>query len=137
MPSPPPDARLAQVALPVPVDSLFSYAVPAALDDAVRPGCRVLVPFGARRMAGLVVARGGPGAERLRAIERLLDPEPVVSEGLIALLVDAARDVYCPVGLALACATPSGSTPRAQPGFALTARGREALARGAVSPALR
>jgi len=134
-----PPASLVQVALPVPVDTLFTYAVPAALAATARPGCRVLVPFGARRIAGLVVAlcKEAPPEGKLRAIERLLDPTPVVSPGMIELLVAAARDVFCPVGLALACATPSGSTPRAEPGFALTARGREALVRGAAAPALR
>jgi primosomal protein N' (replication factor Y) len=134
-----PHPKIVRVALPVPVDTLFSYAVPASLDATAQPGARVLVPFGARRMAGLVVATGAsddaPAA--LRAVERVLDPVPVVSPGLIELLIDAARDVFCPVGLALACATPSGSAPRAQPGFALTARGREALARGAVAASLR
>jgi primosomal protein N' (replication factor Y) len=137
--NPPP--LLAQIALPVPVDTLFSYLVPPTLDAATRPGCRALVPFGARRIAGLVVSRGAPeqapAHERLRPIERLLDPVPVVSAGMIELLAAAARDVFCPIGLALACATPSGAAPRAAPGFAVTARGREALARGALAPALR
>jgi primosomal protein N' (replication factor Y) len=129
-----------EIALPVPVDSLFSYAVPASLAALAQPGCRALVPFGPRRLAGLIVSRGetrGVGPRELRAIERVLDPAPVVSPGMIRLLAEAAHDVYCPVGLALACATPSGSAPRAQPGFALTARGSEALARGAIAPALR
>jgi primosomal protein N' (replication factor Y) len=132
---------IAQVALAVPVDSLFSYAVPRALEDAVRVGCRVLVPFGARRMTGLVAALGPsdetPADTKLRAIDRVLDRAPVVSPGLIEILVAASRDVFCPVGLALACATPSGSAPRAEPGVALSPRGREALARGAIAPALR
>ena len=129
-----------EIALPVPVDSLFSYGVPAALAAEATPGRRVRVPFGARRATGLIVARSdAPVASdtRLRAIERVLDPAPVVSPTLIQVLIEAAAEVYCPVGLALACATPSGSAPRPQPGFALTARGREALARGAVTAAWR
>jgi primosomal protein N' (replication factor Y) len=129
-----------EIALPVPIDSLFTYAVPPALVAAAEPGRRVLVPFGPRRIAGLVVARSDAGEEpsrALRPIERVIDPAPVVSTALIEILREAARDVFCPVGLALACATPSGSTPRAAPGFALTPRGREALERGAVGAAWR
>ena len=135
-------APVVEIALPVPIDSLFSYAVPAALAEVAQPGCRALVPFGPRRIAGLIVARSESGAALareggLREIERVLDAAPVVSPGMIRLLIEAAHDVYCPVGLALACATPSGSAPRAVPGLALTRRGHEAAARGAAAPAAR
>lgn len=129
-----------ELALPVPVDSLFSYGVPASLAAEATPGRRALVPFGARRATGLIVARhegAGPEAARLRPLDRVLDPAPVVSPTLIGVLIEAAAEVFCPVGLALACATPTGSAPRTTPGFALTQRGREALARGAVAPAWR
>jgi primosomal protein N' (replication factor Y) len=74
------------MALPVPIDSLFSYAVPPAFAEVAQPGCRALVPFGPRRIAGLIVARSESGAalarERaLREIERVLDAAPVVSPG--------------------------------------------------------
>ena len=133
---------IVEIALPVPVDSLFSYAVPAPLADAALPGCRALVPFGPRRLAGLIVSRSEIGAAApregaLRSIERVLDAAPVVSPGMIRLLREAAYDVYCPVGLALACATPSGSAPRAAPGLAITKFGREAALRGAAAPAAR
>ncbi|MEB2344319.1 MAG: primosomal protein N' [Deltaproteobacteria bacterium] len=129
-------AARVEIALPVPVDTLFHYGVPAALAADAVPGRRARVPFGARRATGLIVARSdapAPGGAPLRAIESVIDPAPVVSPDLIEVLVEAAADAYCPVGLALACATPSGSAPRAAPGFALTPRGHEALARGAVA----
>jgi primosomal protein N' (replication factor Y) len=128
------------VALPVPVDSLFAYGVPAPLSEAAEPGRRALVPFGARRLTGLIVARREPEGERsrpLRSLERILDPAPVVSVGLIQVLTAAAEEAFCPVGLALACATPTRSAPRPLPGFELTPRGREAFGRGAVARPLR
>jgi primosomal protein N' (replication factor Y) len=132
-------AARVEIALPVPVDSLFSYGVPAALAASALPGCRALVPFGSRSMTGLIAARHAwtPQARALRAVTRVVDPEPVVSSELIRVLVEAAGEVFCPVGLALACATPSRSTPRTAPGFAITPRGREALARGAAAAPLR
>ncbi len=130
-----------EIALPVPVDTLFSYAVPAALAGEAEPGRRALVPFGPRRLSGLIVARSSgataPGGGALRPIERILDPAPVVSPVLIRVLREAAEDVFCPVGLALACATPTGSTPKSVLGWGLTARGREALERGAIARTLR
>jgi primosomal protein N' (replication factor Y) (superfamily II helicase) len=38
--------RYCEVALPVPLRSTFTYAVPAALDGAPLVGRRVVVPFG-------------------------------------------------------------------------------------------
>ncbi|MFP8874965.1 MAG: primosomal protein N', partial [Myxococcota bacterium] len=52
-----PSEGVARIALPVPLDSLFDYAVPAEIDDDVQPGCRVLVSFSGRPMTGVVIAR--------------------------------------------------------------------------------
>jgi len=37
---------LVDVAIPCPVDRLFTYRVPESLRGRARPGTRVLVPFG-------------------------------------------------------------------------------------------
>ena len=45
----------ADIILPVPLNQLFTYRVPAALGHAVVPGTRVYVPFGkGRRLTGIV-----------------------------------------------------------------------------------
>ena len=74
-----PHPNVVRVALPVPVDTLFSYAVPPALAAGARPGVRVLVPFGARRMAGLVVASGAGEDAR-----QLADDPPRIGRQAIA-----------------------------------------------------
>jgi primosomal protein N' (replication factor Y) len=124
---------VARVALPVPVDELFEYTIPAER-AAVRPGCRVRVRFGGRTLVGVVVERADRAdhAGRLRAIEAAIDEAPVLSAELLAVLREAAREVLCPVGLALAAALPAGSAPFFARGFALTPRGRAALQSGAV-----
>ena len=92
------------------------------------------VRFAGRTLVGVVVERaeraGHPG--RLRAIEAVIDEAPVLSRELLDVLREAARDVLCPVGLALAAALPSGSAPFVARGFALTPRGRAAAQSGAV-----
>ncbi|MCP4498063.1 MAG: hypothetical protein GY825_14970, partial [Phycisphaeraceae bacterium] len=50
-----PSRRTVRVALPVPIDSLFSYRVPDSEVAEIRPGQRVLVPFSGRRLTGVVV----------------------------------------------------------------------------------
>ncbi|HET7291865.1 MAG TPA: primosomal protein N' [Vicinamibacteria bacterium] len=65
--------RVVAVAVPLPVQSPFSYRVPGALPLPQR-GARVLVPFAGRRVIGVVT---GSGAAR-GAGERLLDLKDVV-----------------------------------------------------------
>ena len=38
--------KYADVILPLPLDGLFTYAVPAAVEGILQRGMRVLVPFG-------------------------------------------------------------------------------------------
>jgi len=125
---------VARVALPVPVDELFEYTIPAARAAHVRPGCRVRVRFGGRTLVGVVVevadrARHGG---RLRPVEAVLDEAPVLDDELLGVLREAATDVLCPVGLALASALPSGSAAAVARGFELTTHGRAAAESGVV-----
>lgn len=123
----------ARLALPVPIDSLFDYAVPETLEPVARPGCRAVVRFSGRSLTGLIVER--PSLEdvnfrRLSLLERVVDSEPVMSLRMIQILREAAGRVLCPVGLALHTALPRGSTPRWKNILGPTARGLEALRTG-------
>lgn len=130
----PPTVSVARVALPIPVDELLDYAIPAALVSAARPGCRALVRVGSRRLAGVIVecVSASRFTGTLRPLDRILDAEPVLSATMLSILRDAAAEVFCPLGIALASALPAGSTPRVVAGFALTPRGRAALDADAV-----
>ncbi len=130
----PPDGDVARVALPLPADELFEYAVPPQLAQRARPGCRARVRFRDRPLTGVIVERvRQPRFEgALLPIEQVVDPEPVLSEAMLAILREAAAEVLCPLGIALASALPSGSAPRVARGYALSTRGREALRAGAV-----
>ena len=71
------------------IDKPYDYLVPGELEPRLRPGMRVLVPFGSgnRGSDGLVLAlREGPdGAEGLKSITAALDPEPVLDGPAIRL----------------------------------------------------
>lgn len=124
-----------RVAIPVAVDRLFEYAVPEPLAAEVGPGRRVRVPFESRRLVGVVVetlAEPSDPALRLRAIESVLDPAPVLAADWLRILREEARRCLCPVGLALAAALPPGSRPARAQRIALSPRGVAALASGAL-----
>jgi primosomal protein N' (replication factor Y) len=140
-PPAPSGSLVVQVALPVPVDTLFDYALDPELAPQAEPGRRVLVPFGTRRLTGVIVSRpeasSSPPRRELRRVERILDAEPVVSSAMLEVLREAARDALCPLGVALTAAMPPGSAPRSELSLALTAAGRDALAAGAARGAVR
>jgi primosomal protein N' (replication factor Y) len=82
-----PSRQLVDVALPLPVDRVFTYTIPADLAGRVGTGARVVVPFGPRRMTGYVLAerKRAPGRVRLKAIHALVDEEPLLDTSLLEL----------------------------------------------------
>ena len=82
-------SEILRVALPVPLPQLFDYLPPGEGVPA-RPGGRVLVSFGNRKMVGVVVetsAGSALPAERLQRIEQVLDDGAQILDGkLIELL---------------------------------------------------
>ena len=83
-------ANYCEVALPVPLRSLFTYAIPDRLAGSVCAGSRVLVPFRNRAMTGVVVEISArrPDPERVknvREIVEVLDPIPALPPKLLEL----------------------------------------------------
>src|SRR5262245_36166800 len=123
-----------RVALDVPLPKLFDYRA----DDASRAdiGLRVLVPFGRKKLVGLIVDTALDSeipAPRLRAAEKILrDVTPLTREWL--QLVKFASGYYQrPLGEVVAAALPprlrrARGIPEAPGTFAITPAGAEALA---------
>ena len=115
------------VSLPVPLERAFTYRLPETLRHRVRPGCRVLAPFGTRKLTGVVLnthevapTQGSP-----REVLRLLDEEPVLDGGLLRLGRWIA-DYYCaPLGETLRAMTPLTGELRRGKVYSLTQSGRE------------
>ncbi len=115
----PPDA-LAAVAPEAPVDGLFTYLIPEALRERAVPGVRVKVPFGGRLVRGTFVERPSGcdvDLRKLRPIREVLDPEPVVTDEVLALARWAASYYRASLGEVLAAAVPKavGERPKPRP----------------------
>lgn len=109
--------RYAEVALPVPVDRLFTYALPDSLGDNVRAGCRLQVPFGARVLVGVVVRahNNADSDHQIRDALKLLDADPVLEPGLLHLGQWVAEYYCAPIGEVLKGMLPlSGEMRRTQ-----------------------
>lgn len=71
----------AEVIVPLPLNTLFTYSVPEEMKDAVKVGSRVIVPFGLRKYYTAVVVSLTPVAPvgyEIKPIADLLDDGPVV-----------------------------------------------------------
>ncbi len=98
---------LDDVALPVPLAQAFTYVVPEALTAHALPGARVVCPFGARRLVGVVIARREGGRpEGARPIASVVDELPAIPEDLLAFMRDLAVYYFAPIGEVLRLALP-------------------------------
>ena len=116
-------------ALPVPLDQTFTYELPETLRHRVVPGCRVVVPFGPRKLAGVVVRVHSTKPEhQTREVLRLLDEEPALSEELLRLGEWIADFYAAPIGETLKTMLPLSAEVREAKRIRLTERGAEAAA---------
>ena len=115
------------VSLPVPLDQAFTYQLPETLQHRVQPGCRVLVPFGARKLTGLVLKlHDAPPAGPLKEVLRLIDEQPVLEPELIDLGRWIAQYYCAPLGEILRGMIPLTGEIRKTRVYSLTDSGRDA-----------
>jgi primosomal protein N' (replication factor Y) len=103
-------ARVVSVAVPLPVQSAFSYAVPDGLPLPAR-GCRVVVPFAGRRVIGVVTGTAPePLADgrsfALKDVAEIVDESPLVSAPLLDLAEWMADYYLAPPGECLRLVLP-------------------------------
>lgn len=100
---------LANVALPVAVDSTFTYQIPPELQPSAVVGVRVIVPFGRTYATGVIVELpASTSLASLKPIKDVLDPSPVVSDELLRLCRWIADYYIAPVGEVLKASLPHG-----------------------------
>ena len=99
----------AEVLLPVPVPGTFTYRVPYALNNDIRIGQRVAVPFGKTKiLSGLVTAitEEVPKVE-VKYLTDLLDNEPIVNARQLQFWDWVKRYYLCHTGEVMQAALPS------------------------------
>ncbi|MBC2252528.1 primosomal protein N' [Listeria welshimeri] len=81
--------NIAKVIVDVPamqVDRPFDYFIPEDLEELIRPGMRVIVPFGNRKIQGFVTSLDETEENpKLKGIDGVMDLAPVLNEELMEL----------------------------------------------------
>jgi len=128
-------APFCNVALPVPLRTTFTYAVPEALRQVLQPGCRVLVPFRKKSLIGVVVelVPSPPTGTNLRDITRVIDLVSALTPGLLELGQWIASYYLAPVGEVFRSMLPPPTEISSQREVLLTAAGRASAAEQANS----
>lgn len=101
------EANIVEVALAIPKRRYFDYLLPG--NSSLTTGCRVLVPFGPRKLVGIVTqvkTTSDFALNKLKPVLSVLDQQPVFSDNLLKLLSWSASYYQHPHGDVLATALP-------------------------------
>ncbi len=114
------------VALAVPLDMLFTYAIPPGMEPVV--GGRVLVPFRQQRQSGIVVElHDRPPQVKTKKVIEALDLVPVLDERLLKLGKWIADYYLAPLGEVFRTMLPLSAEFKRSIVYRITDQGRMAL----------
>ena len=123
--------RYAEVAIALPLDKTFHYAVPAHLHALCKIGKRVLVPFGKRTITGYVLDHSSPLPADIKNIDikeilDVIDDAPLFDKRMLRLFRWTANYYLAPLGEVIKAALPPGINWEGYYHVSLTTKGKEA-----------
>lgn len=132
-----------EVALPVPLRKTFTYRLPPAIENLVKKGSRLLVPFGRRTLTGYAVGFPSelkPSLEldvtAIKDVIELIDDEPLFTDEILDLTKWAAEYYFSSWGEMLKAALPAGINSAVEQMASITEYGRSEL-KASASQALK
>ncbi len=100
-----------RVAIAVPIYRLFDYLAPEPIDiKRIRPGIRVMVPFGRQKKVAYLVSitpETDCAPKSLKRVESILDAQPLLSKIDLKLLFWASKYYHYPLGEVISTAFPA------------------------------
>lgn len=107
----------AEIILPLPLYSTFTYSVPVEMQPDLKKGSRVLVQFGRKKYyTGIVehIHSEAPAGYDVKPIMALLDPTPIVRFPQLKLWHWIAEYYLCSPGEVYKAAVPTGLKPESE-----------------------
>lgn len=131
----------AEIAIPLPVEKTFHYAIPPQLRPLCEVGVRVLVPLGRRQVTGYVLAQTPHLPPHItdrdiKAIIDCLDEAPLFDEGMLRFFRWVADYYLAPLGQVIKTALPPGINWESSYHCLLTPEGTQAIAGGSPHAAV-
>ncbi len=127
--------RYCDVSVPVPIDRAFTYELPLTLQHRAQVGARVWVPFGSRRLTGVVLRmHNDPPEYETRDVLTLIDEDPVLDAELLKLAHWIAEYYCAPLGEVLKGMLPLAGETRRTTQYSLTTTGRDLARQLSVMP---
>jgi len=94
---------IVEVAISIPLHRTFDYLC----DQEIETGVRVKVPFGAKKVIGIVLSNKDKSEfKKLKSIEEVLDVSPILDTPILNFLFWAAKYYHHPIGEVLLAAMP-------------------------------
>src|SRR6478736_2417439 len=107
----PNETLFAELVIPVPIDKLFTYRVPAALNKQIKIGQRAIVQFGAKKIQTGIILRlhnQPPVDYEAKYILELLDENEIIYDQQFKMYQWMASYYMCTLGEVVNAALPSG-----------------------------
>ncbi len=112
----------ADIVLPLAVPNAFTYRIPQDLNDYIKVGMRVIVPFGRQKlMTGIVLKlhENPPTNYTAKYVDSILETEPVVTEKQIMFWEWMSTYYLCHQGEVLLASLPAGLRLSSESSFIL------------------
>jgi primosomal protein N' (replication factor Y) len=127
--------RYIEVAVTLPVNKIFTYALPEHLAEIASIGKRALVPLGRQKVSGYILnVTAATEINGPKPIFDILDHQPLFPPAMVRLFKWMADYYFFPLGLVIRNALPGGLNTRERPALDITAEGREALKNEILAP---
>lgn len=98
------------VVLPLPISNTFTYRVPFEMNDLLKKGIRVVVPFGKSKLqTGIIIKihEEAPKQYQAKYIETILDEDPIITGVQFKLWNWISKYYMAPIGDVMQAALPS------------------------------
>jgi len=120
--------KFVNVALDIPLNTVFTYKVPEYFDNEVEIGMRVLVNFGKKMMTGIITdVMDFSLLERVREVRSVLDRESIFSDELMKFCIWLSGYYLAPIGEVLFSVIPRNINIKSDAYFFLTQNYRRKL----------
>lgn len=103
--------KFVDVIVPLPIANLYTYSLPSSLENTVKEGCRVVVPFGVKKYYTAIVVKihySAPEEYETKDVSEVLDESPALLPRQLPFWKWVADYYLCTLGDVYKAAMPSG-----------------------------